>query len=120
MILILGGAWQGKRSFARRSYQLQEEDFFSCANGEPDFSHRCICGLTDFARVHPDPVSCFQAHRAQWEDCIFIMRDISCGVVPLGEENRQWRHRAGLLAQYLAQEATQVFRIFCGLEQRLK
>lgn len=120
MILILGGAWQGKLAFAQRTYQLRDEDIFFCTGDEIDFSHRCICGLTDFARKSADPVAYFRAHRAQWEPCIFIVRDISCGVVPLGEENRLWRQKAGLLTQYLAREATRVSRIFCGLEQRLK
>jgi adenosyl cobinamide kinase/adenosyl cobinamide phosphate guanylyltransferase len=35
-------------------------------------------------------------------------------------EDRAWRQRTGRLAQYLSREATQVSRIFCGLEQRLK
>jgi adenosyl cobinamide kinase/adenosyl cobinamide phosphate guanylyltransferase len=49
-----------------------------------------------------------------------ILQDIFCGVVPMGAENRAWRQRTGRLAQYLSKEATQVSRIFCGLEQRLK
>ena len=51
---------------------------------------------------------------------VLILEDIFCGVVPLGAENRAWRQNTGRLAQYLSREATQVSRIFCGLEQRLK
>ena len=49
-----------------------------------------------------------------------LCKDIFCGVVSMGAENRAWRQRTGRLAQYLSKEATQVSRIFCGLEQRLK
>ena len=31
-----------------------------------------------------------------------------------------WRQKTGRLSQYLSKEASQVSRIFCGLEQRLK
>ena len=33
---------------------------------------------------------------------------------------RQWRNANGRLCQYLAGQADQVTRVFCGLEQRLK
>ena len=49
-----------------------------------------------------------------------ICRDIFCGVVPMGAENRAWRQKTGRLCQYLSREAEQVSRIFCGLEQRMK
>ena len=49
-----------------------------------------------------------------------ILRDVFCGVVPLDPQTRLWRQKTGRLAQYLSKEASQVSRIFCGLEQRLK
>ena len=42
MILIIGGAYQGKRDFAKTAFGVTEEEIFSCADGEIDFSKRCI------------------------------------------------------------------------------
>lgn len=120
MILIIGGAYQGKLDFATKQFGLSQEDIFHCTGSEMDFSRRCICNLEVFARNVQDPVGYFQAHRAQWENSILILQDIFCGVVPMGAENRLWRQNAGKLGQYLAGEAEQVSRIFCGLELRLK
>lgn len=120
MILIIGGAYQGKLDFAKKNYGLSECDIYTCNGAQIDFSKKCIYKIEEFAMAHEDPISYFQAHRNQWENSLLIMQDISCGVVPMGAENRAWRLKAGRLGQYLAGEASQVSRIFCGLEQRLK
>ena len=120
MILIIGGAYQGKLDFAKETYGVAEEQVHTCTDGEIDFSKRCIYHLETFAAHHTDPVGYFKIHRKDWQDSILILQDIFCGVVPMGEENRVWRQNTGRFAQYLSKEATSVSRIFCGLEQRLK
>lgn len=120
MVLIIGGAWQGKREFAKAEFDLEEEDIFLCQGAEIDFSRRCIANVEEFARENPDPVGYLEDNRDAWQDSIFICRDMFCGVVPMGAETRQWRQNYGRFCQYLAREADRVSRIFCGLEQRLK
>ena len=120
MILIIGGAYQGKLDFAKETFGITDADVYSCGEDEIDFSKRCIYKIEEFAYNHPDPIGYFEAHREDWKDSILILQDIFCGVVPMGAENRSWRQRTGRLAQYLSKEATQVSRIFCGLELRLK
>ena len=118
MILIIGGAYQGKLEYAKENLGISE--IFTCTGPEIDFSWECIYKIEVFTASHPDPVAYFEAHREDWKDSVLILDDISCGVVPMGAENRAWRHKNGRLAQYLSREAAQVSRIFCGLEQRLK
>lgn len=124
MIFIVGGAYQGKLDFAREALQIPEEEIFHCSGSEIDFSKRCINAIEVFSlacvRKGEDPRDYFTAHREQWQDSILICQDISCGVVPMEREMRQWRDANGRLCQYLSSEAKQVSRIFCGLEQRLK
>lgn len=118
MILIIGGAYQGKLEYAKNT--LGVTDVYTCTGGEIDFSKGCIYRIEEFARVHPDPVGYFEANREAWRDSVLICQDVFCGVVPLEAEDRAWRQRTGRLCQYLSKEAAQVSRIFCGLEQRLK
>ncbi len=118
MILIIGGAYQGKLDFARKT--LGVSDVYTCTGAEINFSHKCIYKIQEFAAFHPDPAGYFEAHRDEWRDSVLILEDIFSGVVPMGAENRAWRQRTGRLAQYLSREADRVSRIFCGLEQRLK
>ena len=120
MVLIIGGAYQGKLAFAKEAFGVTDEDVHTCTPGEIDFSRRCIYKIEEFTYNHPDPIGCFEAHREEWQNSILICQDIFCGVVPMGAENRAWRQNPGRLCQYLSREATRVSRIFCGLEQRLK
>ena len=120
MILIIGGAYQGKLDFAKERFGITDGDIHSCTGSEIDFSRRCIDKVENFAASHPDPIGYFEENREAWQDSILILQDIFCGMVPMGAENRAWRQKTGRLAQYLTREASQVSRIFCGLEQRLK
>ena len=120
MILIIGGAYQGKLDFAKDAFGITDADVHTCSTGEIDFSKRCIYKIEEFTYGHPDPIGYFQAHRELWQNSILICEDIFCGVVPMGAETRAWRQNTGRLVQYLNKEADRVSRIFCGLEQRLK
>ena len=120
MIFIIGGAYQGKLDFAKEVFGITEGDVHICNAGEIDFSKRCIYKIEEFTACCEDPIGYFEAHRDKWQDSILILQDIFCGVVPMGAENRAWRQRTGRLAQYLSREASQVSRIFCGLELKLK
>ena len=51
---------------------------------------------------------------------VVICEDIFCGVVPVDPEMRAWREMTGRLLAYLSGKAAHVFRIFLGLEQKLK
>ena len=122
MKLIIGGAYQGKRDFAVHTIGIPEEDIFTCTGGEIDFSKICIDDLEEYTLAciqnGKDPLEDLKAENLT--DKVFICMDMSCGVVPLGAEMRQWRQATGLVCQYLAARADSVHRIFCGLEQRLK
>lgn len=124
MIFIFGGAYQGKLDYAKAALGVAEDQVYTCAAAQIDFSKPCIYHLERFtlACVQDgiDPAAYFRSRRDRWRDSILICDDISCGVVPFSEEARAWREATGRLCQYLAAEAAQVSRIFCGLERRLK
>lgn len=124
MILIIGGAYQGKLDYAKSALGVTPEQVFACTGREIDFSKRCIYRLEEYSlacvRAGVEPAEEMKTFREQWKDSILICQDISSGVVPMEAELRQWRNANGRLCQYLAAQADQVIRIFCGLEQRLK
>ena len=125
MDLIIGGAYQGKREYAKSRFSLGEEEIFTCReDGEICLSARCVDRLEEFTlrcvRDGVDPVAFFREREGEWQNSVLICQDIFCGVVPLGAENRAWREATGRLCAYLAGEAHSVTRIFCGLAQRLK
>ena len=124
MILIIGGVYQGKLRYARETWNVPEEQVFTCTGTEIDFTMPCIDHIEDFVlasvRSGQDAAACFGEHRDEWKDSVLICQDITCGVVPMGADMRQWRDATGRLCQYLAAEADTVIRMFCGLPQKLK
>ena len=124
MILILGGAYQGKRSYTKRRFSLDEEDIFTCSDSYVDYSKKCLDHLEEFTyacvRDGKDPLAYIMENQSQIQDKVLICQDIFCGVVPMERDLRLWRDATGKLCQYLASEADSVYRLYCGLEQRLK
>ena len=124
MTFIFGGAFQGKLEYAKSVFNLTGEDIFICREAQIDFSCRCVYGIEEFIRHAMergmDPIHYFNTHKAQWADSILICQDMFCGVVPVEDSVRAWRQETALVMQYLAQEADQVIRVFCGLGQSLK
>ena len=125
MVLIIGGAYQGKLDFARRQFDISTAQVFTCTEETGIvFGARCVDKIENFTlwcvRNGKEATEFFKAHYAEWKDSVLICQDIFCGVVPLGADMRAWREMTGRLCAYLSGEAESVFRIFCGLEQRLK
>ncbi len=124
MILVIGGAYQGKLDYAKESFGVQEASVFRCTEDTIDFSKTCIAELEQFtlACTHSgrNARAYLEENREKWENSVILCQDLFCGVVPLGAEMRAWRQETGRLLQYLSREAAEVHRVFCGLGQRLK
>ena len=132
MILVFGGAYQGKTEYARGLLRSAAADNVDKAaeicdlsdGGEPDFTKEIITGLDAFAlrcvQEGINPADYFRDRRQQWEHCVLVACDISQGVVPIDETLRAAREANGRLLIYLAEEAEQVHRVFCGIGKRIK
>ena len=88
------------------------------SSGEHRIDRDACVGCMACARACPSEA--LEACAAQWENCILIVRDISCGVVPIDATERAWREENGRMMRMLAQHAKQVIRIWYGLPQVLK
>ena len=114
MILIFGGAYQGKLTWAVRQYGLTPDDLCDLAHGDPIPGKRCYYHLETYTRRTGQP------QLALFSDAVVISREIGSGIVPIDPQERMWRERHGAFLQKLAAESTRVTRIFCGLAQVLK
>ncbi len=123
MIFVFGGAYQGKTEYALQEFEAETVCDIS-EEGEPDFSRDIITGIDGFAARCTakgiEPAEYFAARRSQWTDSILIVTDVSQGVVPIDSEVRAAREANGRLMIYLAKEADQVHRVFCGIGKRIK
>ena len=125
MVLIFGGAYQGKLDFAMKKFNIKDTDIFTCTEDSfPDFSKKIIDRAELFflkcvkAGIEPRDILCENINMLQ--DNIVIARDISQGIVPIDSVQRAWREASGRAMMYLAGEAEEVYRVFCGLSEKLK
>ena len=51
---------------------------------------------------------------------IFILNDVSCGVIPIDNESRKFVDFSGLLGQELSSLCDEVYEVKYGIERRLK
>ena len=121
MILITGGSYQGKLDYAKARFGLTDDDI--CVGGI-DFSKKCLAYIDRYAleavKGGHEPADAFREHIDALKDKIIITTDISSGIVPMDPELRAWREACGRMNSYLAGQADEVWRLFCGIPQRLK
>lgn len=124
MDLIIGGAYQGKLDYAKEKYGLTDSDIFECSDKRDIEFKACVHHLERFTlycvKTNLNAVDIFALWEKKWKDCVLICEDISCGVVPIDPEMREWREATGRLLNWLTPRAETVTRLFCGLPQRLK
>ena len=123
MILIFGGAYNGKIQFAMNECDLKDEDIFFCKDEVLDFSKKAICGLHVFTKKcvlgNMDSLKVIKDNIELLRDKISICDEIGSGIVPMAKEDRMWREENGRVLQYLCQNADEVYRVFFGLSEKL-
>ena len=115
MDLIIGGAYQGKCTFAAEKYDLAAEDICDLAVSAP-VPARCYVHLEALTRQEAPEAALPLLLAAE----VVVAREIGSGVVPIDAGERAWRERHGRLLRQLAESAGHVYRVFCGLTEELK
>jgi adenosylcobinamide kinase / adenosylcobinamide-phosphate guanylyltransferase len=54
------------------------------------------------------------------KDIIFILNDVSSGVIPIDKLSREFIDYSGIIGQLIAKNSNEVYNVICGLENRLK
>lgn len=128
MVLIIGGAYQGKLDYAKEEYGLTDSDVFTCEEGSTavgfdekivDHFERYVLALIKAGQV-PERAVGMQLRANRYKDRIIICDDISQGVVPMDKTERAWREGVGRTMVKVAQQADKVVRVFCGIPVVLK
>ena len=115
MILIIGGAFQGKLAYALKAYNLTENDVCDLAISDPVPGCKCYRHLEALSRQED-----VTPYLPLFRDAVVITREVNVGIVPMDGQERAWRERHGVLVQRLAREAEHVTRVLCGLTEVLK
>ncbi|SHI59309.1 bifunctional adenosylcobinamide kinase/adenosylcobinamide-phosphate guanylyltransferase [Pseudobutyrivibrio xylanivorans] len=110
MILIVGGSYQGKTEFARNEFP--EAKYF---NQLHLFVKKRISEGKNNSEILAEIREV--VNDGEW---VIISDEIGNGIVPLDENDRTWREICGRIMIELAKDATEVYRVVCGIGQRIK
>ncbi|MCM1334632.1 MAG: bifunctional adenosylcobinamide kinase/adenosylcobinamide-phosphate guanylyltransferase [Bacteroides sp.] len=126
MILIAGGAFQGKKSFVKARFGLTDDDILNgegCALGEA-FTARCIADYDALVKrlidQKKDALAFTKELYAKNPDAIVLINEIGCGIIPLDKGERLRREEVGRAGCILAEHSSVVIRITCGIANVIK
>lgn len=108
MILIVGGKHQGKEAFARANFPEKKV----LANLHLEIKKRLEAG-EDLSKLAEELIS-------NYEDAVITCDEVGNGVVPIEKKERDYRDVTGRTLIELAGEAEEVYRVICGLGQKIK
>lgn len=125
MVLIIGGAYQGKLAFATKNLGYSKEIFLdgeTCSFLEVEQAsgmyqlHRLVYRML---KEGLDPYSLITA----WEkktDIVVLCNELGCGVVPMDAFDREYRECVGRILCQLAKKSNRVYRVYCGIGTVIK
>ncbi len=109
MILIIGGAYQGKTAYAADHWA---QGYVVLNQYHKRVKEQLLQGL--------DPMQEAKKLLEQGDKLVIISDEVGCGLVPVDAFERKWREMSGRVNCYLAQQAEQVIRVICGIGTRIK
>lgn len=124
LIFVTGGAFQGKRDYVMRNFNISKEQIAvpsedgSLESG--DLNKICICGfhrvIKKMTQEGADVIrECDDLLKRHFgKTFIIIMNDVGNGIVPIDKMERSYRENAGRAGCYIAHRADIVVKVVCG------
>ena len=126
MILITGGAFQGKKAYAKKRFALKEQDMVNgadCTEAEL-LKARAVADFQEYVRrvlkEGGDPSLLAEKLYTENPDILVITNELGSGVIPADPFDRQWREASGRAACDLAKYAAEVYRVVGGIGTVIK
>ena len=126
MILVFGGVYQGKLTYATERLEAKENDVFRCSehdtnlpNGYP-IVYELDKWILALVKAGMDTDLVIKNFIRENSNACVIANDISSGVVPMDPEMRKWREAVGRALAEIARQSDEVVRMFCGIPTVLK
>ena len=138
MILIVGGAYQGKEAWAKKHYSevhwidgenCREEDIYQCQGifHFHKYLERLMRNHYEEKEENVDSIDRFAwvtdlAERLYRENqnIVIVTDEIGYGIVPMDPFERTYREVVGRVCTKLAKNSESVYRVVCGIEMKLK
>ena len=136
MILVTGGAYQGKLEIAKTLWEQNHRQ-----KAEPPSSEPLVAdgNLADFTQLQQadiirqfqlwirrlllekkDPYDMTQQLIRKNPQAVFTLEQVGCGLVPVDAGERRYRETVGRIGCLLAQQSGEVYLVNCGISQKIK
>ena len=118
MHMITGGAFQGKREFAKNYFKTKNMTNGEICGFDEVFSAECIYNFHMLVkRLTAENINCIEFTERiirENKNLIVIINEIGCGIVPIDKNERIWRENVGKCGCMIAAASEKVIRIFYG------
>lgn len=124
MILVVGGANQGKKEYATQQFFVENWASGETCTKEEVFSSQGVCHFELLAKRLMGKEENFREFAEDIiklnEKIIIVTNEIGCGLVPVDAFMRTYREEYGRVCTYLASQAKEVHRVMCGIGRKIK
>lgn len=109
MILVIGGAYQGKYDFAKNNICSDESKIYNSF-------HKNAQSYIKQGRTADELVKEIFANGYE----VVISDEIGCGIIPVDRFEREWREQTGRALCDIAKACDEVWRVCCGIGTKIK
>ncbi|MCR5168621.1 MAG: bifunctional adenosylcobinamide kinase/adenosylcobinamide-phosphate guanylyltransferase [Oscillospiraceae bacterium] len=122
MIMITGGAFQGKTDYMKKRFSLTDDDIADggrCEISELSKSRYIKHYELAVRRMIPENIDPLAF--TEGLECEAIeLNEIGCGIIPIDKNEREWREMTGRAGCIIAEKASEVVRVCCGIPTVIK
>lgn len=126
MIMITGGAFQGKKDCLKLLYRIPENEILNgaeCALNDA-FTASAIVNYHELVRRligdGIDVIEFTEKLCRENKNAAIIINEIGCGIIPIEKSERIYRELVGKAGCVIAKNSETVIRVFCGIPEAIK
>lgn len=126
MIMITGGAFQGKTEYAKKRFGFSDDEILnggSC-DLEAFFNAKCVTdyqlAVKRLLEENADPEKFTRRLCRENSGAVIIINEIGGGIIPLEKSERIWREETGRSGCIIAENSCEVIRLVCGIPTKIK
>lgn len=129
MVLVTGGAFAGKLEYCQREFHIFDSEMIDGADCKIEellskslvnHFHLLIRRMMENGMNTTDIIDKIKPILKRNPDIIIIADELGCGIVPIEKKERIYREMVGRVCCVLAEQATTVHRITCGVGMIIK
>lgn len=126
MIMITGGAFSGKKDYAKKRFGFSDKEILNGENCSLNavFSAKCIADyqliVKRLLEENADVQTFTERLCKENPSAAVIINEIGAGIIPLEKSDRIWREETGRSGCLIARNSSEVIRLACGIPTTIK